>query len=95
MDQGESLGVLIALSRGDPVPREKVVAAGRMAAESLRRTTGESLIDSDGVWSLSRLTENEAAALAVMLSSHMPALQLGLKGRASYATPWHPSHGPP
>jgi hypothetical protein len=61
------------------VPREKVVTAGRMAAQSLRHTSGESLIGTDGVWSLSRLTDNEAAALALLLSSQVwfPPLQLG------------------
>jgi hypothetical protein len=76
MGEDEDIRVLIALSRGDAVPREKVVTAGRMAAESLRRSWGETIISGDGVWNLSRLTETEAAALAVRLSTTLRALQL-------------------
>jgi hypothetical protein len=73
VDQATALRVLIALSRGDSVERTTVIEAGREAAESLQRGGTRYLIHPDDPssepWDLERLTDEQAATLAEMLST--------------------------
>jgi hypothetical protein len=76
-DQAQALGILVALSRGAIVPRERTVEAGRLAAQELLRSGIEvfPLGDSGNEWRLDRLSDAEAATLAVRLATQLADLQ--------------------
>ncbi len=70
--------MLVALRRGEPIPYEDVVSAGRVAADTLLRDGTNVLAFLEepgaGAWHLDRLTDLEAAALAVRLSVELVQL---------------------